>query len=55
MTRPIRAELLKLRTARVNYGLLLTSAALTALFATLEAYGREMARAPWRRSRPRRD
>ena len=37
MTRLIRAELLKLRTARVNYGLLLTSAALTALFATLEA------------------
>ena len=37
MTRLIRAELLKLRTARVNYGLLLTSAGLTALFATLEA------------------
>ena len=37
MTRLIRAELLKLRTARVNYGLFLTSAVLTALFATLEA------------------
>jgi ABC-2 type transport system permease protein len=37
MSRLIRAELLKLRTARVNYGLLLVSAALTALFATLEA------------------
>lgn len=37
MNRLIRAELLKLRTARVNYGLLLTAAALTALFATLEA------------------
>jgi ABC-2 type transport system permease protein len=37
MTRLIRAELLKLRTARVNYGLLVTAAALTALFATLEA------------------
>lgn len=37
MTRLVRAELLKLRTARVNYGLLVTSAALTVLFATLEA------------------
>lgn len=37
MTRLVRAELLKLRTARVNYGLLAVSIALTALFATLEA------------------
>jgi ABC-2 type transport system permease protein len=37
MTRLVRAELLKLRTARVNYGLLALSAALTAIFATLEA------------------
>jgi ABC-2 type transport system permease protein len=37
MTRLARAEMLKLRTARVSYGLLLTSAFLTALFATLEA------------------
>ncbi len=37
MTRLIRAELLKLRTARVSYGLLVTSVVLTAIFATLEA------------------
>lgn len=37
MTRLIRTELLKLRTARVSYGLLLIAAAVTALFASLEA------------------
>jgi ABC-2 type transport system permease protein len=37
MRRIIRAELLKLRTARVSYGLLVTSVMLTAIFATLEA------------------
>ena len=37
VSRLVRAELLKLRTARVNYGLLVTSAVLTVLFATLEA------------------
>ncbi|HLH57924.1 MAG TPA: hypothetical protein VKV33_02110, partial [Streptosporangiaceae bacterium] len=37
MTRLIRTELLKLRTARVGYGLLLIAAATTALFASLEA------------------
>ena len=37
MSRLIRVELLKLRTARVSFGLLLTSSALTALFTSLEA------------------
>lgn len=37
MIRLIRAELLKLRTIRLTYGLLAIAAALTALFATLEA------------------
>lgn len=37
MTRLIRTELLKLRTARVSYGLLAIAAAVTALFASLEA------------------
>jgi len=37
MTRLVRIEWLKLRTMRVGFGLLATSAALTALFASLEA------------------
>ncbi|MGH9028060.1 MAG: hypothetical protein ACRDV4_00355 [Acidimicrobiales bacterium] len=37
MTLLARVEILKLRTMRVTYGLLATSAGLTALFATLEA------------------
>ncbi len=37
MTTLIRAELLKLRTTRLSYGLLATGAGLTALFSTLEA------------------
>jgi ABC-2 type transport system permease protein len=37
MTRLIRVELLKLRTTRLTYGLLATAAALTALFAVIEA------------------
>jgi ABC-2 type transport system permease protein len=37
MSRLVRVELLKLRTIRVSFGLLLTSAALTALFTSLEA------------------
>ena len=37
MTLLIRAELLKLRTVRVTYGLILTVAALTALFAVIES------------------
>jgi ABC-type transport system involved in multi-copper enzyme maturation permease subunit len=37
MTRLIRAELLKLRTMRMTYGLLAIAAAMTALFAILEA------------------
>jgi hypothetical protein len=37
MTLLIRVELLKLRTVRVTYGLLLTVAALTALFAVIES------------------
>ena len=37
MTRLIRVELLKLRTARLTYGLLATAAALTAVFAVIEA------------------
>lgn len=37
MTRLVRLEWLKLRTMRVGFGLLATSAALTALFASLEA------------------
>lgn len=39
MTRLIRTELLKLRTMRVTYGLLLVAAAVTALFASLQASG----------------
>ena len=37
MTLLLRAELLKLRTVRVTYGLILTVAALTALFAVIES------------------
>jgi ABC-type transport system involved in multi-copper enzyme maturation permease subunit len=37
MNRLVKVELLKLRTVRVSFGLLLTSAVLTALFAILEA------------------
>ncbi len=37
MTLLIRAELLKLRTVRITYGLILTVAALTALFAVIES------------------
>lgn len=37
MTRLIRVELLKLRTSRLTYALLATAAALTALFAVIEA------------------
>ena len=37
LTRLIRAELLKLRTTRLSYGLLATAAGLTALFSVLEA------------------
>ncbi len=37
MTRLVRAEVRKLRTARVTYGMLALSVALTAIFATLEA------------------
>ena len=37
MTRLVRIEWLKLRTMRVGFGLLATSAALTTLFASLEA------------------
>ena len=37
MTRLVRIEWLKLRTMRVGFGLLATSVALTALFASLEA------------------
>ena len=37
MIRPVRIEWLKLRTMRVGFGLLATSAALTVLFASLEA------------------
>lgn len=37
MSNAIRVELLKLRTTRMTYGLLLTGAALTALFTILEA------------------
>lgn len=37
MGRLIRVELLKLRTARVSFGLLVTSSTLTALFTSLEA------------------
>lgn len=37
MTRLIRVELLKLRTARMTYGLLATAAGLTVLFCVLEA------------------
>ena len=37
MTRLIRVELLKIRTARLSYGLLATGAALTVLFCVLEA------------------
>jgi ABC-2 type transport system permease protein len=37
MTLLIRAELLKLRTVRLTYGLILTVAALTALFAVIES------------------
>jgi ABC-2 type transport system permease protein len=37
MDRLVRVELLKLRTVRVSFGLLVTSAVLTALFAVLEA------------------
>ena len=37
MTLLIRAELLKLRTVRITYGLILTAAALTALFAVIES------------------
>jgi ABC-2 type transport system permease protein len=39
MSRLIRTELLKLRTTRVSYGLLLTAAAITVMFASLEASG----------------
>ena len=39
MIRLIRTELLKLRTMRVTYGLLLIAAAVTALFASLQASG----------------
>ncbi len=39
MNRLIRTELLKLRTIRTTYGLALTGAAITALFASLEASG----------------
>jgi ABC-type transport system involved in multi-copper enzyme maturation permease subunit len=38
MARLIRVELLKLRTARLSYGLLATGAGLTALFCWLEAF-----------------
>ena len=37
MIRPIRVELLKLRTTRLSYGLLATAAGLTALFSVIEA------------------
>jgi ABC-2 type transport system permease protein len=37
MTRPVRIELLKLRTVRLPVGLLITAAGLTALFACVEA------------------
>jgi ABC-2 type transport system permease protein len=37
MTRLVRVELLKIRTTRLNYGLLATAAGLTALFSVLEA------------------
>jgi ABC-2 type transport system permease protein len=37
VTRLVRSEMLKLRTARVTYGMLALSVVLTALFATLEA------------------
>ena len=37
MIRLIRVELLKLRTTRLTYGLLATAAALTAVFAVIEA------------------
>lgn len=37
MTRLIRVELLKIRTTRLNYGLLATAAGLTAAFSVLEA------------------
>jgi hypothetical protein len=37
MIRLVRVELLKLRTARLTYGLLATGAGLTALFCLLEA------------------
>ncbi len=39
MINAIRVELLKLRTTRLTYGLLLTGAAITALFTILEAVG----------------
>lgn len=39
MINAIKVELLKLRTTRLTYGLLLTGAALTALFTILEAVG----------------
>ena len=39
MTRLVRAELLKLRTMRVTYGLLAAAAAVTALFSSLQASG----------------
>src|ERR1017187_7055733 len=37
MTRLVRVELLKLRTVRVTYGLILTVAALTGLFVVIES------------------
>ncbi|HET6187640.1 MAG TPA: hypothetical protein VFE59_11655 [Trebonia sp.] len=46
MTGLIRTELLKLRTTRVSYGLLLTAAAITVMFASLEASGAGRSVAP---------
>jgi ABC-type transport system involved in multi-copper enzyme maturation permease subunit len=39
MIRLVRTELLKLRTTRVSYGLLLTAVAITVMFASLQASG----------------
>jgi ABC-2 type transport system permease protein len=39
MNRLIRTELLKLRTTRVSYGLLITAAAITVMFTSLQASG----------------